>query len=88
MITIRSLLDRVRWDDEFGRGAFRIGYYDRVKDRIIYVNLDRIAFNEGEHFAFDAWESDGTLHSVPLHRVRQVWRDGELIWERPSPLKG
>jgi len=22
---------------------------------------------------------------VPLHRIREVWRDGELIWRRPAP---
>jgi uncharacterized protein (UPF0248 family) len=27
-------------------------------------------------------EEDGTLHTVPFHRVRKVWRDGMIIWER------
>ena len=31
---------------------------------------------------FEAIEEDGSVHSVPYHRVRAVWRDGELIWSR------
>jgi uncharacterized protein (UPF0248 family) len=33
-------------------------------------------------FGFEAVEVGGSVHSVPYHRVRQVWRDGELIWRR------
>jgi uncharacterized protein (UPF0248 family) len=33
-------------------------------------------------FAFEALEEDGSVHRVPYHRVRAVWRDGELIWSR------
>jgi uncharacterized protein (UPF0248 family) len=82
MMPIQDLLNRIRWDEEFGRGEFLIGYYDRVADRIVTVPLDRIHFPEEDHFGFDAIESDGSLHSIPFHRVRQVWRDGELIWHR------
>jgi uncharacterized protein (UPF0248 family) len=49
------------------------------------VPLDRIEFAEGTRLAFDAIEGDGTIHTVPLHRVRAVWRDGALIWQRPLP---
>jgi uncharacterized protein (UPF0248 family) len=24
----------------------------------------------------------GVSHSIPFHRVREVWQDGRLIWER------
>jgi uncharacterized protein (UPF0248 family) len=33
---------------------------------------------------FKALEDDGSRHSVPYHRVREVWRDGELIWARKA----
>jgi uncharacterized protein (UPF0248 family) len=53
--------------------------------------MRRIRFPTGEHFAFEAMEDDGAVHNVPLHRVREVWRDGELIWHRepqsPAPEK-
>jgi uncharacterized protein (UPF0248 family) len=83
MIPIRSLLDRIRWDPEFGRAAFTIGYYDRVERRIVTVPLAHIHLVPGNHFSFTAVEEDGSVHEVPFHRVREVYRDGVLIWQRP-----
>lgn len=90
MIPIRSLLDRIRWDKEFGRGEFTVGYYDRIAHGIVTAPWGRIRFEPGNHFSFTATEADGSEHEVPLHRVREVRRNGELIWQRaverrPSP---
>ena len=52
MIPIQDLLHRIRWDEEFGKGNFEIGYYDRVKDRIIRVSFQRIIFKKGDKFSF------------------------------------
>ena len=82
MIPIQDLLHRIEWDPEFGQGEFVVGYYDRVADSIVRVPFRRVRFERGEHFAFEAVEDDGSVHCVPLHRVREVWRNGELIWQR------
>ena len=82
MIPIQDMLHRIQWDPEFGNARFSIGYYDRIEGEIIRVSFQRIHFPPGEHFAFDAVDEDGTTRMVPLHRVREVWRDGKLIWER------
>ncbi len=87
MIPIQDLLHRIRWDAEFARGEFAIGYYDRVGHRIVRVPFRRVQFESGQHFCFEAVEDDGTVHTVPLHRVREVWREGNLIWRREPPLK-
>lgn len=42
MITIRELLNRIRWDREYGRGDFAIGYFDRIEQRIVVVPLGKI----------------------------------------------
>lgn len=83
MIPIHELLQRMRWDPEFGKGKLEIGYEDRVAGHIVRVPLARVYLERGEHFAFDAVEDDGSTHMVPFHRVREVWRDGKLIWQRP-----
>ncbi|MGB5472604.1 MAG: DUF504 domain-containing protein [Gammaproteobacteria bacterium] len=82
MMPIHQLLSRIRWDPAFGAAEFEIGYYDRVENRIIRVPLREIFFETGDHFTFDLYDRDGELHSIPLHRVKQVFRNGELIWER------
>jgi len=82
MMPIHELLNRIRWDTTFGQADFEIGYYDRVEDRIIHVPMREIFFEPGDHFAFDVYDHDGELHSIPLHRVKQVFRNGELIWHR------
>jgi len=85
MIPIHQLLHRIRWDPEFGRAEFVIGYYDRVRRCVVRVPFGRMQFGPGDHFSFTAVEADGSVHDVPLHRIREVYRDGELIWQRPAP---
>lgn len=85
MTPIHELLARIRWDAEFGAAQFVIGYYDRVTGAQVTVPLERLRFEPGEGFAFEAAGEDGTVHAVPYHRVRSVWRNGELIWHRHAP---
>ena len=87
MIPIHNLLHRIQWDPQFGAGRFVLGYYDRREHRIISVPFQRIHLQSGKHFSFDVEDRDGTVRMVPFHRVREVWRDGELIWHR-SPSTG
>jgi uncharacterized protein (UPF0248 family) len=82
VIPIRELLNRIRWDPEFGKGDFVVGYYDRVEDRILRVPISELRFDPEDHFAVEVAAADGEFHSVPLHRVKEVHKDGELIWRR------
>ena len=82
MIPIQDLLHRIRWDAEYAKAEFELGYYDRVEDRVVRVPFRRVVFETGEHFMLEAVADDGSVHSVPLHRVREVWRNGGLIWHR------
>lgn len=84
VIPIQKLLDRIRWDKVFGSGHFTIGYYDRKAHQIVTVPLESIEIIPGNHFSFTAAEADGSVHEIPFHRVREVHRNGELIWKRPS----
>jgi uncharacterized protein (UPF0248 family) len=82
VIPIHELLNRIRWDAEFSQGRFAIGYYDRVADRVSIVPFEEIGFEPGDHFAFLFIDADGETHSVPLHRIRDVYKDGARIWHR------
>lgn len=83
MIPIQDLLNRIRWDKQFARGTFVIGYYDRLQDRILKVPFDQITFDPQDHFSVGVSDENGEYHSVPLHRIKEVYKNGELIWSRP-----
>ena len=82
MIPIQELLNRIRWDPVFGRGYFEIGYLDRVAGGIVRVPLEEVQFPPDDHFSFIRIAPDGAAHSIPFHRVRRVFKDNELIWQR------
>ena len=83
MIPIHELLNKIRWNSEFGKGTFEIGYFDRVAQKIIRVSFKRILLEKGNHATFQLMDANGELLTIPFHRVREVYKDGELIWSRP-----
>jgi len=86
MIPIHKLLNRIKWDDKFGRAEFIIGYHDRFEKEIIKVPFKELFFDRKDHFYFKLVNDMGETHSVPLHRIREVYRDGKLIWHRESSV--
>lgn len=84
MMSIRELLNRIRWDPNFGDGAFEIGYHDRVEDAVLWVPFDEMNIERGNTFSFSVTDAFGSTCSIPFHRVREVKKDGEVIWRRPE----
>ena len=82
MQPIHELLARIRWDAEFGQARFAIGYWDRVQGKVLRVELQEIAWDAENPSCFDLVDDEGAVHAIPFHRVRAVWRDDRLIWER------
>ena len=83
MMPIHELLSRIRWDGEFGRGEFALGYFDRVEKRVIVVAFREVTFSQGD--SFQLMDGAGQRIRVPFHRVREVYKDGRLIWHRDQP---
>jgi uncharacterized protein (UPF0248 family) len=82
MMPIQDLLHRIRWDPEFGSGDFVIGYYDRLEREIIRVPFLQIAFPKDAPGVFELVDQEGQTHTIPLHRVKAVFKNGKLIWHR------
>lgn len=82
MRTLHEILSRIRWDPTFGDGDFWLAYHDRIEDRLVRIPFGRVVFGEGNRFGFTVIDPDGTPRTVPFHRVRRVWKNGELIWSR------
>ncbi len=84
MLPIEKVLSRVRWDKDFGNAAFLIGYYDRLAERLVHRPLADLVFPRDDRFAFLLMDDEGVWQRIPLHRVREVYRNGVLIWQRPD----
>jgi uncharacterized protein (UPF0248 family) len=82
MQTIRALLDRIHWDPDFGSADFELAFWDRVEQRLIRLSLGKIIMVPGDHYFFHYLDDEGNEHSVPLHRIKSVYRNGERIWHR------
>ena len=82
MAPIKELLNRIRWDAEFARADFHLGYFDRVEKRIIVVPFQEIDFPVDSPNVFRLSDGTGQTHRIPLHRVRELYRNGERIWNR------
>jgi uncharacterized protein (UPF0248 family) len=85
VIPIQDLLQRIRWDPAFAGSDFELGYLDHVQHRVVRVPLRDVEVEPDDRFALSIADEDGVVRSIPLHRVRIVWRDGTPIWQRPPP---
>ncbi len=82
MIPIHELLNRIRWDPEFAKANFQLGYYDRTEGRIILVPLKEVAFPPESPQTLQLTDLEGQAHRIPFHRVREVYKDSQRIWHR------
>jgi uncharacterized protein (UPF0248 family) len=82
MIPIRELLSRIRWDPAFGHGQFEIAYQDRLSPDLQRVPLHSISFPDDRPDMFETTRPDSPTVRIPLHRIREVRRDGQLLWQR------
>lgn len=88
MQPIHELLARIRWDADFAGSRFVIGYWDRVARSVRQADLREIAWDADNPAFFNLVDDEGVGHSIPFHRVREVWRDGRLIWARRPAGEG
>ncbi len=82
MIPLHELLSRIHWDPEFGSGEFTLAYLDKVRHELVRVALREMRTEPDSRYCFEVTDKEGAVHSVPYHRVKEVWKDGELIWKR------
>jgi uncharacterized protein (UPF0248 family) len=82
VVPIQDVLHRIQWDPSWRASRFEIGYLDRVAGTLVRVPSGGLHLDAGRPAALTLHDSGGAVLSIPLHRVRQVWRDGAIIWER------
>lgn len=84
MQPIEDLLHRITRDAGFGKGSFTIGHHDRVAGREQLVALESTAMDQERPRTLTVSDERGAVVHLPLHRVRTVYRNGVVIWQRPS----
>lgn len=82
MMPLQELLSRIRWDPDFGRGDFRLGYLDHLRGGLVYVSLNEVRQASDSLAFFELADAEGQTLTIPYHRVKEVWKNGELIWRR------
>ena len=85
MTPIHELLARIRWDPAFGRAEFVLGYLNHGSDELRYVSFRDARPDPDNPSMLDIVDNRGDLLSLPLHRIYQVERNGEVIWHRERP---
>lgn len=85
MQPVQDILNRIRWDPGFAQQPFKVGYYDRVADRVVVVPFKELIFPPDDHYAFTVIDEDGVGHAIPYHRVRDIYRGSTRIWHRDAP---
>jgi len=83
MQPIHELLQRIRWDPGF-TGEFEIAYVDHARPELERVAVRELRFDPSDRFAVELIDREGRAVPLPLHRIRRVYRDGQLIWRRPD----
>ena len=82
MQPVHELLNRIHWDKDFARADFIIGFYDRLEKNIVRKSMKEVYFERSDNYFFHFHDTEGEEHSVPLHRIKEIFRNGELIWHR------
>jgi uncharacterized protein (UPF0248 family) len=82
MQPIHELLSQIRWDRNFA-GDFEIAFTDREKAELERISVRQMHFTDSK-FSFEFRNDADEVVSIPLHRIRRVYRNGEVIWSRPE----
>lgn len=76
---IIDLLNKIKWDRNLNKDDFSIIYFDRVNNKEIEINYNKIKKIEGN---FMIIEKDQEEANIPLHRIKKIMKNKEVIWQR------
>ena len=79
MISIKDLLNKIKWDKKEEPSGYTIAYKDRIENKYKEIKYSEIKKIEGIFMVLDR---NGEEINIPLHRVKQVRKKGLVIWNR------
>jgi len=82
---VHEFLNRLRWDPAFAGGGFSLAYLDHREKEPVVVPFSAVTFDAGSSRMIGIVDPDGEVRKIPMHRIRRVYKDGAVVWERPAP---
>lgn len=79
MIPIIDLLNKINWDKKENPLDYKIIYFDRVEEKPKTINFTSIKRIEKPFIIIDINNKET---NIPLHRIREVKKEGKSIWKR------
>lgn len=79
MITIKDLLNKIKWDKRENPADYIIFYYDRILKKLIHLDFKTIKKIENNLITLI---KENEEINIPLHRIRRVIKKGKVVWER------
>ena len=78
MMYIGDLLNKIRWDKRLKAEEYTLIYFDRIAEKSFEAPFNAISRSGN----FMIIKRNGQDASIPLHRIREVRRNGKVVWER------
>ena len=78
MISIKELINKIKYDEREKPEEYVLYYYDRVEDKLKEIKYMEIKKLDGN---FMVLERAGEEVEIPLHRVKEVRKKGEVVWK-------
>jgi len=78
MISIKNILNKIKWDKNENPLDYSIGYWDNIDKKIIFIRFDEIKKIEGNFLLLDGVKET----YIPMHRIREVSKKKKIIWKR------
>ena len=75
---IGDLLNKIRWDKNLDPKEFTIVYFDRIHQKTFEISFLAMG-RSGNFFTI---KTGGGESYIPLHRIKEVKRNGKIIWKR------
>ena len=77
-LPIKDFLNKIRWSKEENPSDYLIGYWDNIDKKVIFIRFNKIKKAEGNFLLLDREEET----YIPMHRIREVRKKGNLVWKR------
>jgi len=79
MITIDELVNKIKWDKRENPPDYSLFYIDRITKRLVEIKYEDIKRIDEGVLVLDR---NGEETEIPLHRIREVRKKGEVVWKR------